>query len=133
MFPDPGVPNIVSEYGSAMEHRPGAYAPQWGDLAHDEQPSERSPYPWRHPWRSGEVRWCGFDHGSIAGPRFGSMGMVDYARLPKRAWHWYRNDSLGIEPPTWPEPAEPVRLLLTADRTVLDEPTEPTICTSSPP
>jgi hypothetical protein len=120
MFPDPGIPNIVSEYGSAMEHRPGAYAPQWGDLAHGEQPSERSPYPWRHPWRSGEVRWCGFDHGSIAGPRFGSMGMVDYARLPKRAWHWYRNDSLGIEPPTWPEPADPVRLLLTADRTVLE-------------
>jgi hypothetical protein len=120
MFPDPGVPNLVSEYGSAMEHRPGAYAPQWGDLAHDEEPSEDSPYPWRHPWRSGEVRWCGFDHGSIAGPRFGSMGMIDYARLPKRAWHWYRKDSRSIDPPRWPEPGDPVRLLLSADRTVLE-------------
>ncbi|HEY3559052.1 MAG TPA: glycoside hydrolase family 2 TIM barrel-domain containing protein [Kribbella sp.] len=120
MFPDPGIANIVSEYGSAMEHRPGAYGPQWGDLAHQEQAGETSPYPWRHPWRSGEVRWCGFDHGSIAGPRFGSMGMIDYARLPKRAWYWYRNDAYGIEPPSWPEPADPVRLLLSADRTVLE-------------
>ena len=33
---------------------------------------------------SGEVLWCAFDHGSLAGRRFGSMGMVDYFRLPKR-------------------------------------------------
>jgi glycosyl hydrolase family 2/F5/8 type C domain-containing protein len=119
MFPDPGVPNIVSEYGSVMEDRPGSFDPGWGDLAEDAEPTEEDPFPWRHPWRSGEVVWCGFDHGSIAGRRFGSMGLVDYARLPKGAWYWYRNANREVLPPRWPGTGQAVRLLLSADRTTL--------------
>ncbi|TQE25355.1 beta-galactosidase, partial [Streptomyces ipomoeae] len=132
LFPDPGVPNLVSEYGSVIEDRPGTFAPGWGDLAkdcgveqgepHTEQDRGRpaETYPWRHPWRGGEAVWCGFDHGSIAGRAFGSMGIVDYARLPKRSWYWYRERYRQVAPPAWPAPGHPTRLTLTADRTTLD-------------
>jgi glycosyl hydrolase family 2 len=119
LFPDPGIPNLVSEYGSTSTHRPGEYAPGWGELTKQGEPSEADPYPWRRPWRSGEVIWCGFDHGSIAGPYLGSMGIVDYARLPKRSWYWYRYANRGIEPPSWPSGGLPAGLRLTADKTVL--------------
>ncbi len=72
---------------------------------------------WRLPWRSGESIWCGFDHGSIAGPEFGAMGLVDYFRLPKRQWYWYRNEYLHIPPPAWPGNGIPAGLKLTADKT----------------
>jgi hypothetical protein len=75
---------------------------------------------WRLPWRSGEVLWCAFDHGSIAGRKFGAMGMVDYFRLPKRQWYWYRNDYLHIPPPAWPSNGVPAALKLTADKTALN-------------
>lgn len=120
LFPDPGVPNLVSEYGSVITDRPGPYAPGWGDLAKEYEPSGDTPFPWRQPWRSGEAVWCGFDHGSIAGRHFGSMGLVDYARLPKRSWYWYRAHYRHIPPPAWPHPGEPARLRLSADRTVLE-------------
>ncbi|MFF0269958.1 glycoside hydrolase family 2 protein [Kribbella sp. NPDC004536] len=120
LFEDPGIPNLVSEYGSTSTHRPGEYGPGWGDLTHRQQPTDGDPYPWRHPWRSGEVIWCGFDHGSIAGQFLGSMGIVDYARLPKRSWYWYRSTYRGIEPPAWPVAGPPAALSLTADKTVLE-------------
>ncbi|MEV6544133.1 glycoside hydrolase family 2 TIM barrel-domain containing protein [Streptomyces sp. NPDC051665] len=120
LFRDPGVPNMVSEYGSVMEERPGTFAPGWGDLTEGVEPTPDVPFPWRFPWRSGEVVWCGFDHGSIAGHRFGSMGLVDYARLPKRAWYWYRQAYRELPPPPWPVAGQPTRLLLEADRTVLE-------------
>ncbi|MFJ8750920.1 glycoside hydrolase family 2 TIM barrel-domain containing protein [Streptomyces sp. NPDC102441] len=120
LFRDPGIPSIVSEYGSVMEERPGSFAPGWGDLTEGAEPTEKSPFPWRFPWRSGEVVWCGFDHGSIAGHRFGSMGLVDYARLPKRAWYWYRQAYRQLPPPPWPTPGQPAQLLLEADRAVLE-------------
>ncbi|MER7243344.1 glycoside hydrolase family 2 TIM barrel-domain containing protein [Kribbella sp. NPDC000426] len=119
LFPDPGIPNLVSEYSSTSTQRPGEYSPGWGDLTKDAESGETDPYPWRLPWRSGEVIWCGFDHGSVAGPYLGSMGIVDYARLPKRAWYWYRRTYRGIEPPAWPQPGTPAGLLLTADKTEL--------------
>jgi beta-galactosidase len=54
----------------------------WGDLL--EGPGDKTqPYFWRYPWRSGEVLWCAFDHGSIAGDE-GKTGIIDYFRLPKR-------------------------------------------------
>ena len=77
IFQNPGVPNIVSEYNVTTTDRPGKYDPNWGDLARDRgQPV--------HEWRSGQVIWCGFDHGSLFGARFGKMGIVDYFRIPKR-------------------------------------------------
>ncbi len=63
--------------------------------------------------------WCGFDHGSIAGRAFGAMGFVDYFRLPKRQWYWYRNAYRHIPPPEWPSEGVAAGLRLTADKTVL--------------
>jgi len=107
LFIDPGIPNVVSEYGSTVSNRPGEYAPGWGDLQEEQ-----------FPWRSGQALWCAFDHGSIAG-HFGSMGMVDYFRLPKRQWYWYRNEYKKIAPPEWPKEGMPAALILVADKTTL--------------
>jgi len=109
LFLDPGLPNVVTEYGSTVSDRPGSFDPGWGDL-------QAEPFA----WRSGQVLWCAFDHGSIAG-HFGSMGMVDYFRLPKRQWYWYRNAYRHVPPPpAWPAPGIPARLGLTADRSVIE-------------
>jgi len=91
MFMNPGIPSAVTEYGSTVADRPGEYAPGWGDL--QGQPE--------FAWRSGQALWAAFDHGSIFST-MGQMGMVDYFRLPKRQWYWYRNAYRGIAPPTWP-------------------------------
>jgi hypothetical protein len=42
------------------------------------------------------------------------MGMVDYSRLPKRQWYWYRQHYLGIAPPAWPQAGKAAALKLTA-------------------
>ncbi|QUD90748.1 beta-galactosidase [Phenylobacterium montanum] len=119
LFPNPGVANFVAEYDSTMTNRPGEYEPGWGDLVHTPGADPARPYSWRFPWRSGEVIWSGFDHGSIAGRRFASMGIVDYSRLPKRAWYWYRNAYRGVAPPGWPQPGKAAALNLAASAPVL--------------
>jgi hypothetical protein len=110
----------VTEYGSTMTDRPGKYDPGWGDLPGTPGADRNITGSWRLPWRSGEVIWCAFDHGSIAGRRFGGMGMVDYFRLPKRQWYWYRNEYLHIPPPAWPAGGVSAALTLTADKTTLN-------------
>ncbi|WP_455563948.1 discoidin domain-containing protein, partial [Akkermansia massiliensis] len=67
------------------------------------------------PWRAGEAVWCGFDHGSIW-PSGGRMGIVDYFRIPKRAWYWYRNEFKNIPPPEWPVEGTPAQVKLSADK-----------------
>jgi hypothetical protein len=114
LFPNPGLPNFVAEYGSTMADRPGDYAPGWGDLPNTPGARLGGPGSWRFPWRSGEAIWAGFDHGSIAGRKFGGMGLVDYFRLPKRQWYWYRNAYRGIAPGPWPRQGKPVALRLAA-------------------
>ena len=84
-FQQPGIPSVVTEYGSTLAERPGKYMPGWGDLARDEGWKGRE-------WRSGQAIWCGFDHGSIFGESMARLGIVDYFRLPKRSWYWYRNE-----------------------------------------
>jgi hypothetical protein len=118
-YVNPGVASVVSEYGSVMAERPGNYDPGWGDLPGTPGADRNKPDSWRLPWRSGEAVWCGFDHGSIAGRRFGGMGIVDYFRLPKRAWYWYRNEYAKVPPPEWPREGTPAALKLTADKTTL--------------
>lgn len=108
-FQNPGIPNLVSEYGSTTAERPGNYEPGWGDIAKD---SGRHVYN----WRSGQAIWCGYDHGSVAGMRLGKMGIVDYFRIPKRAWYWYRNEYKKISPPQWPSPGIAAKLKLDADK-----------------
>jgi beta-galactosidase len=110
-FQQPSIPNVVSEYGSTTAERPGEYIPGWGDLQVNDG--------WKgFPWRSGQVIWCGFDHGSIAGSQLGKMGIVDYFRIPKRSWYWYRNEYTGIKPPKWSEEGTPASLKLEATKTV---------------
>ncbi|MEI6604210.1 MAG: glycoside hydrolase family 2 TIM barrel-domain containing protein [Verrucomicrobiota bacterium] len=102
-FSNPGIPSVVSEYGSRVDNRPGVYDPGWGDALEKPQ------------WRSGEALWCAFHHGSICG-EMGRMGMIDYFRLPLRSWYWYRNAYRGIAPPPWPTAGTPAKLKLEADR-----------------
>ena len=116
---NPGVASVISEYGSTMSDRPGDYTAGWGDLPGAPGQEKGSPYPWRFPWRSGEAIWCAFDHGSIAGSKFGGMGLLDYFRLPKRQWFWYRNEYRKIPPPAWPVAGVSAGLRLTADKTTL--------------
>jgi hypothetical protein len=120
LFPDPGVPNVVSEHGSPMFDRPGPYEAPWGDLPNTPGAAKGVEYSWRLPWRSGEAVWAGFDHGSIVGRRFGSMGVVDYSRLPKRSWYWFRNAYRGVPPPEWPRGGEPAALRLAASSPVIE-------------
>lgn len=108
LYRNPGFPNLVAEYGSCVSDRPGDYDPCWGHVTDGEQPA----------WRAGHAIWCGFDHGSIAGD-MGKMGIVDFFRIPKRAWYWYRNKNLGIAPPAWPKEGTPAKLLLSSDKKLL--------------
>lgn len=107
LYHNPPWPNIVSEYGSVVEDRPGSYTHRF------RHGSENA-----YAWRSGVVLWCGFHHGSIV-PDMGRMGFVDYYRLPLRSWYWYRHQLRGIAPPAWPEPGTATALKLTADRTMV--------------
>ncbi|MGC3989750.1 MAG: glycoside hydrolase family 2 TIM barrel-domain containing protein [Chthoniobacteraceae bacterium] len=115
IFQKAGVPSLVGEYGSTTSRRPGKYEPGWGDLGKQMEGGQ----PKEFPWRSGQAIWCMFDHGSIAGKNLGTMGIVDYFRIPKRAWYWYRNNYLHIPPPEWPASGTPTALKLSADRTTL--------------
>lgn len=108
----PGRPSMVTEYGSVSCRRPGAYAPGWGDMKKDKEEGIC------YPWRVGEAVWCGFDHGSIW-PSGGRMGIVDYFRIPKRAWYWYRNALRNIPPPEWPVEGTPAQVKLSADKKVI--------------
>jgi beta-galactosidase len=118
-YQNPGVASVVSEYGSTMADRPGKYEPGWGDLPGAPGADRGKIGSWHFPWRSGEAIWCAFDHGSIAGRKFGGMGFVDYFRLPKRQWYWYRNEYAKVPPPDWPVEGVPAALKMTADKTTL--------------
>jgi len=103
LYPDPGFPSIVSEYGSFVEDRPGESESRYIDGTEK-----------RHPWRSGVALWCGFHHGSIF-DGMSHMGFIDHHRLPLRSWFWYREKNTGVP---MPEPAsheEPHALLLESD------------------
>lgn len=47
------------------------------------------------------------------------MGIVDYFRIPKRAWYWYRNAYAKVAPPTWPSTGTAAALKLSASTTTL--------------
>jgi len=112
LFINPGIPNVVSEYGAQSTPRPGTYDGHF--KPRDRLDADTPPFP----WRSGQVIWCGFDYGTIFGNGV-SKGLVDYARIPKREWYWYRNQYLHIPPPAWPQAGVPAQLSLTADKTVI--------------
>jgi len=107
LFMNPGIPNVVTEYSSTIARRPGKYEPGWGDLQKE-----------KFAWRSGEAIWCAFDYGTRAGD-FGLMGMIDYFRMPKNMWYWYRNEYKHIAPPEPAVSGVPDKLKLTADKFVI--------------
>lgn len=109
IYINPGIPSMVTEYGSCIADRPGNYEPCWGNIADNGA---------KPVWRSGHAIWCGFDHGSIAGD-MGKMGIVDFFRIPKRSWYWYRNYHKGIAPPQWPVEGVASELRLSADKEIL--------------
>ena len=119
LFPDPGVPNFVAEYGSTTTDGHASYAADWGELEQAPGAKASDPSTWRFPWRSGESIWAGFDHGSIAGRAFGSLGLIDYARLPKKGWYWYRNAYRGVRPPDWPQAGRAAALRLASSSPVI--------------
>ncbi|MBA0882169.1 glycoside hydrolase family 2 protein [Flavobacterium undicola] len=119
LFINPGVASVVGEYGSTETFRPGKYIPGWGDLPLGVNQDKSQKYPWHYEWRSGEAIWCGFDHGSVAGKRFGSSGIIDYARIPKRAFYWYRNEYKGIPAPAERTEGTAAAIQLTADKTII--------------
>ena len=108
LFLHPKVASAVTEYGSAKEVRPGTYDAHLRDLAG--QPE--------FAWRGGQAIWSMYDHGSVAGAE-GTTGIVDYFRLPKRGWYWYRNALAGVAPPVWPVEGKAAGLKLTASSPVI--------------
>ena len=117
-FQNPGVPSLVSEYGSVIAERPGAFDPGWGDLGAQLGNARPTPFP----WRGGEAVWCMFDHGSHAGLNLARMGIVDYFRVPKRAYYWYRENYAGVPAPAWPSAGKPAKIALSADKATLAAP-----------
>lgn len=108
-FQHPSVPSVVSEYSSTTADRPGNYAAGWGDLERNEA--------WRGvDWRGGQAIWCAFDHGSIFGADMAKMGIIDYFRLPKRSWYWYRQHQMGIDPPEERKEGKPSSVSLKASK-----------------
>ncbi len=114
-FQNPGIPSVVTEYGSVAATRPGVYDPGWGNLS----ATLTNGFPTEYAWRGGQALWCAFDHGSVGSTKLMTMGIVDYFRLPKRAWYWYRNAYAKVAPPTWPASGTAAALQLTADKTNL--------------
>ena len=108
---NPGVPNIVSEYGYPEGDRPNSFDPRWGDLEDGYN---------RPAWRSGQVIWCGFDHGTVAGYGLAKTGFIDYFRLPKRNYYWYveayKRGNLQPTEPEWPREGVAAKLDLQASQ-----------------
>ena len=113
-YDNPGVPNMVSEYGADVSAvRPGSYDPGWGNLTVTNGVAAQP------AWRSGISRWCMFDYGSQMSAQYINSGLVDYFRIPKRSYYWYRNANANVAPPTWPAAGTAAGLKLTSSTTTL--------------
>lgn len=111
LFINPGIPNVVTEYGSTIAIRPGPYTAGLGDMESQQDSN--------YIWRSGQALWCAFDYGTRAGD-FGKMGMVDYFRLPKNMYYWYVNENRHIPPPKVAKEGIPDKLCLMADKKTIN-------------
>lgn len=113
---NPGVPNMVAEYGSHTANRSqgDTYAPHYD---HVQSQNDR---PIEYAWRSGVSLWCMFHHGTVAARSYGDMGIVDYYRLPLKEWYWYRHEFHPDHPePEFSKSGTPTKIELTASDTVL--------------
>ncbi len=106
IFKNPGVPNVLTSYGSIPSYRPGRvdlYETKGSDV--------------HYSWRAGRALWCGFHHGSISS--IGNLGICDLYRLPLNAYYAYRNKNMN-EPIPKPAVRDKVkRLELVADKNYL--------------
>lgn len=91
-YQDPGVANLVAEYGSHTGNRPDQFRAYYGNVKVDGSGSPEQP-----EWRSGQALWCAFHHGSIMARSYGDMGFIDYYRLPLQSWYYYREMNTGVE------------------------------------
>ena len=120
-FQNPNVPNLVSEYGSTTTHRPGKFEPGWGDILSAPQGSNDPANP--PAWRSGHIIWCGFDHGTVGGEGLATMGIIDYQRIPKRAYYWYKeaykNKHPNPQEPQWAQEGIPAKVRLETNKSTI--------------
>jgi len=70
LFINPGIPNVVSEYGSTVADRPGNYEPGWGDLQTEQ-------------FRGAAARRSGALLITAASPAISGAWHGGYFRLPK--------------------------------------------------
>lgn len=91
-YQDPGVANMVAEYASHTGNRPDQFKAYYGNVKVDGSGNPEQP-----EWRSGQVLWCAFHHGSIMARSYGDMGFIDYYRLPLQSWYYYRWMNTGVE------------------------------------
>ena len=92
-FQNDWMPNVVAEYGSKVQDRPGEYRPFYDQI----QGSSITEYKLQKN-SAGLSLWCAFHHGTIGGDGLAKMGMIDYYRLPTNTWYWYRKKNTGVEP-----------------------------------
>ena len=63
---------------------------------------------------------------TVGGTGLAIMGLVDYFRIPKRSWYWYREayakGNRNPAEPAWPVPGTPAKIVLSADKTTLAAP-----------
>jgi hypothetical protein len=114
-YQNPGIANAVTEYASHVSDRGDPKTDRYNGMFNQKELRADTP---QYPWRSGQSLWCAFDYSTHLG-HFGCMGCLDYFRIPKRSWYWYRNQYLHIAPPAWPTAAAPARLMLTTDKKIL--------------
>ena len=60
-----------------------------------------------------------FDYSSQMGTTYINSGIIDYFRIPKRSYYWYRNAYAKVAPPTWPAAGTAAGLKLTSSTTTL--------------
>ena len=92
-FQNNNKPNVVAEYGSKVQDRPGEYRPFYDQI----QGSSSTEYKLQKN-SAGLSLWCAFHHGTIGGNGLAKMGIIDYYRLPTNSWYWYREKNTGVAP-----------------------------------
>lgn len=92
-FQNNNMPNVVAEYGSKVQDRPGEYRPFYDQI----QGSSSTEYKLQKN-SAGLSLWCAFHHGTIGGNGLAKMGIIDYYRLPTNSWYWYREKNTGVAP-----------------------------------
>lgn len=93
--PNTWMPNMVAEYGSPTIDRPGAVVNskahyKSGTSVYGELDKDNDGKYTLTKNSAGLALWAGFDHGTVGGKDLAKMGMIDYFRLPKNLWYWYR-------------------------------------------